>query len=286
MFTTWILERWAWPGLLTFSVTLSLLFYGLGAGASYYWHFRYNRSRLMPDYVPNWRENRKAIWLSVINVIGSGLLILPLQLAVFSGHSQLYGPLMQRGWSWAVLSIAGALVFAETGIYWIHRVLHTPFLFRWLHHRHHRFRMPTPFVGFASHPLDSFALTIPYHLYAFLVPMPEVAYLGFIGLASVWTLLIHDRVVWVPPRLVNNTGCHTVHHWYARHNYGNYFTFWDRLGNTYFDPMGLPRQFFAAKHGERRRRAAGAVCEAQHPTAAHDIAPATTAGTTSVPGTP
>ena len=62
-----------------------------------------------------------------------------------------------------------------------------------------------------------------------------------------WSLMIHDQVRWVPFRFVNHTGCHTAHHWYFRYNYGNYFTFWDRLCGTYFDPEELPEQFIASK---------------------------------------
>jgi Delta7-sterol 5-desaturase len=252
MLTSWIVYHWGWPGLFGFSLIFSLALYAIGAGLSYLWHFRLNRHRLMPDFVPDWRENRRAIHLSAISIAGNALFVLPIQLAIVGGYTRLY-PAMERGWGWGTLAVIGAVLFAEGSIYWIHRALHTPTLFRWLHHRHHRFRMPTPFVSFAFHPLDDFAQSAPYHLYIFLVPMPELAYFALIGLAAVWTLLIHDRVVWISPRLINNSGCHTAHHWYYRHNYGNYFTFMDRLGGTYFDPAGLPDRFFAAKYGELER---------------------------------
>jgi lathosterol oxidase len=258
MLISTIIERWGWPALLGGSFVYSLILYGIGSGLSYHWHFGRKRRRLMPDYVPNRRENRWAILLSVLSIAGNCLLLLPVLLAIGDGHSRLYESVGEHGWAWAALSVAGAIAFVESAIYWIHRGLHTPLLFRWLHCHHHRFRMPTPFISFAFHPLDNFAQSAPYHLYIFLVPMPEAAYLALLGLAAVWTLLIHDRVVWVSPKLVNNTGCHTAHHWYCRYNYGNYFTFWDRLCATYFNPTGLPAKFFAAKHGALRPSTAAA----------------------------
>src|SRR5262249_24643005 len=111
---------------------------------------------------------------------------------------------------------------------------------------------PHPAISFSVPPVDSFAQSTPYHIFAFMVPLHAWIYVGLIGFAALWALLIHNRVCWVPATIVNNTGCHTAHHWHYRYNYGNYFTLWDRLACTHFDPAGLPEKFFAAKYGWRR----------------------------------
>jgi len=120
-----------------------------------------------------------------------------------------------------------------------------------------------PLSAMPSIPLDSFAQSLPYHAYMFLVPMPEAAYLALIGFASVWTLLIHDQSAWVAPKFINNAGCHTVHHWHYQYNYGNYFTFWDRIAGTYFNPNGLPARFVAAKYDEQRQQYASGTANDQ-----------------------
>ena len=237
-----------WAGLLGVFFIYSTILYLIGTNLSYYWYFKRKRQRLMPDYVPNPREKKQAIRLSLISIAGNCLLVLPLELAIAHGYSQLYASAATTNWAMALMSVLGALLFAETAIYWIHRGLHAPWPYRHLHRYHHRFRMPTPFVSYAFHPLDNFLQALPYHVYVFIVPMPEFAYLALLGAATVWTILIHDRVVWVRPGLINNSGCHTVHHWFFRYNYGNYFAIWDRLMGTYVDPVNLPEQFFAAKY--------------------------------------
>jgi lathosterol oxidase len=68
--------------------------------------------------------------------------------------------------------------------------------------------------------------------------------------------MIHDRVRWSPDCLgsiLNHTACHTAHHWFYRYNYGNYFTFWDKLCGTYCDPDRLPERFFAVKSAAAAR---------------------------------
>jgi len=53
---------------------------------------------------------------------------------------------------------------------------------------------------------------------------------------SIRSVLIHDRVSMVRWNVLNYTGHHTLHHWYYHCNYGQFFTFWDRLMGTYRDP--------------------------------------------------
>ena len=95
--------------------------------------------------------------------------------------------------------------------------------------------------------MDSFVQSFPYHLYAFLLPINFWLYLGMVLFVTLWSVMIHDRVSLVPGGIVNHTGCHTAHHWYYAYNYGQYFTFWDRLCGTYRDPAELPDRFLASK---------------------------------------
>jgi lathosterol oxidase len=247
-----IYDAHGWLGLLAFSLAFGIGLYSAVASIAYAYYFCWRRGRFLPDYRPNRAELSQAILWSILGIVGNALLLLPIQILVARGYSRVYGEVAAHGWAYLLFSLVAVIVFAETGIYWIHRRLHMPPLYRWLHRYHHRYREPTPAVSFAFHPVDGFAQSTPYHIFAFLLPLHDWIYVGLIGFAAVWTLLIHNRVCWVAPRLINNTGCHTAHHWYNRHNYGNYFTLWDRLAGTYFDPAGLPEKFFASKYGGRK----------------------------------
>jgi lathosterol oxidase len=254
-----IYDQYGWLGLVGFSLAFGFLLYTSMAGLFYFYYFRLRRAWFLPSYRPDPTELRHAIRWSIYGTVGNAFLLLPIQLLVVHGYSRVYYDFAEQGWAYLPLSLAGVILFAETCIYWIHRALHTRVLYRLLHRHHHHYREPTPLVSFSFHPVDSFAQSLPYHIFAFLLPLNQWIYLGLIGFAAIWTQLIHNRVCWVPPTLVNNTGCHTAHHWYYRYNYGNYFTLWDRLGGTYFDPEGLPERFFASKYGWRARARDAAV---------------------------
>ena len=108
--------------------------------------------------------------------------------------------------------------------------------------------------GIAPLKRDARVTRHAYHIFIFLVPTNVWVYVGLWMFSAVWTIMIHDRVRWSPDFLgpiVNHTGCHTAHHWHCRYNYGNYFTFWDKLCGTYFDPEHLPEQFFAVKSSRK-----------------------------------
>lgn len=78
--------------------------------------------------------------------------------------------------------IAFRFIMADTTFYWLHRLLHTPFLFKHVHKIHHRFYTPIGLASEYAHPLEdltangfstmSGALIFPghiTHLWAYLV---------------------------------------------------------------------------------------------------------------------
>jgi lathosterol oxidase len=207
------------------------------AGASYLTFFVLKRGRFHPSYRPDRAENRSAIKWSIIGIVGNAVLIAPIHYLVATGHSQLYYSIADRGWFYLVASAFLMLAFTETTIYWIHRILHTRPLYERLHYIHHQYQKPTSYVGLAFHPLDSFLQGLPHHISVFLFPLNIWVYLLSLGFVYLWAVAIHDRISFVRFRLVNNTGRHTLHHWYYDYNFGQYTTIWDRLCGTHRSPF-------------------------------------------------
>ena len=193
------------------------------------------RRRFHPGYRPNWRENRKAMGISIGSLLGNAVLTTPIHWAIATGHSQIYWDVSEHGWPWLLLSVALMITVTESAIYWVHRWLHTPLGWR-LHRHHHQFKVNTPWVGVAFHPLDSFSQALPHHLCAFLFPVHGLVYLLSVTIVTFWAVSIHDRTTLVPWKAINYTAHHTLHHWYSDYNYGQYLTLWDRLAGTYRDP--------------------------------------------------
>lgn len=221
---------------LTLSIGGLIAFFAL-ASISYGFFFVWQRKRFHPEFEADPESNRLAMFWSVISVFGNAALIAPIHWLVATGHGRVYWDVSEYGWGWLIASVLLMLITTETLIYWIHRALHGNFLYHRLHHIHHKWRKSTPWVGLAFNPLDSFVQGLPHHLCAFLFPIHGLVYLMSVSFVTVWAVMIHDRVSFVRWPFLNNTGHHTLHHWYSDYNFGQYFTFWDRLCGTWKSPF-------------------------------------------------
>ncbi|THV51391.1 hypothetical protein BGAL_0112g00120 [Botrytis galanthina] len=165
------------------------------------------------------------------------ILTTPFFLAEVRGYSKLYdltseGPGMWYNWFQFPLF----LLFTDCFVYFIHRGLHHPSVYKTLHKPHHKWIMPTPYASIAFHPVDGWMQSLPYHVFPFIFPLQKFAYLGLFFFVQVWTVFIHDGEYVANSPILNGAACHTMHHLYFNYNYGQYTTLWDRLGGSYRKP--------------------------------------------------
>ncbi|KAG5456090.1 MAG: hypothetical protein BJ554DRAFT_4267, partial [Olpidium bornovanus] len=132
-----------WPaslerdGALRQSLTLGVIvlvfafvFYFFFATLSYYFFFDRSLER-HPRFLPN--QIRKEIATSVRGFPLTALATVPWFLGEVRGHSRLYGAVDDYGWAYAAFSAVWFLVFTDAMIYWIHRWLHHPKVYWYLH---------------------------------------------------------------------------------------------------------------------------------------------------------
>jgi len=224
-------------------------FYFLFAGLSYYYWFVYNKPRTYPasgltkDPAKLRAQIMDEIRIALTNIPLMAVLMLPLALGAHRGHSQLYKSVDDHGWAYLFFSIPLMFAFSDFCIYWIHRGLHHPLLYRRIHKPHHTYMYTTPFSSHAFHFVDGFLQGCPYYIFVYIFPFHRFLFLGMFLTVNFWTISIHDEVDFGPvlqlpggrvgDYLINTTGHHTVHHVQFNYNYGQYFTIWDRLCGTY-----------------------------------------------------
>jgi lathosterol oxidase len=165
-------------------------------------------------------------------------------IALFGGYGALtlYGA---RAGLWHVaaprpvpvlLELAFLVLWNELHFYAIHRALHYPPLFRWVHRHHHRSIRPTSWSTFAMHPVEAtllgsvMVIVMPLHAFAWLTLLlfPAVSLtLNNIGhmnydiapTSSDWSPLAGSRR-------------HELHHRRVHGNYGFMLPLLDRLFRT------------------------------------------------------
>lgn len=197
-----------------------------------------------PKYLKN--QIRQEISQTVRSIPIMAVFTVPAFVAEVRGHSFLYDTLSAPGFSHWLLDLTGSwytylqfpffILFTDFFIYWIHRGLHHPILYKRLHKPHHKWIMPTPFASHAFHPLDGFSQSVPYHVFPFLFPLQKFSNIALFTFIQIWTVMIHDGEYVANSPIINGAACHTMHHLYFNYNYGQFTTLWDRLGGSYRMP--------------------------------------------------
>ncbi|KAF4120930.1 Delta7-sterol 5-desaturase [Geosmithia morbida] len=211
-----------------------LLNYFLLATLSY--HLVFDKATLKhPKYLKDqmWLEIHQAVTAMPGMAIPTALLFL----TEVRGYTRLYDSSEEGPGIWydriqPVLFI----FFTDFCIYWIHRGLHHPLIYKRLHKPHHKWIMPTPYASYAFHPLDGFAQSVPYHVYPVFFPMHKLVFVGAFIFVNFWTIIIHDGEYITDNPIINGSACHSAHHLYFNYNYGQFLTLWDRLGGSYRKP--------------------------------------------------
>ena len=187
-----------------------------------------------PRYLKNQMSMEIKLAASAIPLMS--LLTVPWFLMEINGYSRLYYYDPRKNWVNYCVEIASFIFFTDMGIYFAHRWLHWPTVYKHLHKPHHKWLVCTPFASHAFHPVDGYFQSLSYHVYPFLFPLQKLTYLGLFTFVNFWTIMIHDGNHMYNNKIVNGTACHTVHHLYFSYNFGQFTTLWDRLGGSYRRP--------------------------------------------------
>jgi sterol desaturase/sphingolipid hydroxylase (fatty acid hydroxylase superfamily) len=185
----------------------------------------------------------KALLLSGVNALSVG------GSALLEGLQRLPGP----------AKILLGIIFTDFCLYWVHRAMHRPTLWR-THTFHHSIDQVWWLAG---------SRTSATHLFLFAVPQVMIAYyllalsrheagvaFSFGVFVNIW---IHTNL-WVDigrlDRILVTPNYHRVHHGargLSNNNLGFVFTIWDRMFGTYVDPRAMERGFALGAVSVKRR---------------------------------
>ena len=173
--------------------------------------------------------------------LGSGVAILTafqalIMWAMANGWSPVIAPLKSPGWFFAGLVLLP--IWSAFHFYWVHRLLHAPFLYRRVHSLHHRNVNVGPWSGLSMHPVEHllYASSLLIHLVWPSDPILVIFHVIYLGPGAAMThtgyedLLLRDK-----RRLALGTFYHQLHHRYYECNYGNQEMPWDRWFGTFND---------------------------------------------------
>lgn len=141
---------------------------------------------------------------------------------------------------YALATLALAIVAHDTYFYWTHRLMHLRPFYRRFHLLHHRSVTPTPWAAYAFAVPEAAVQAAFLPLFLALVPLHAVTIFAWMAFQIVRNVMGHAGVEVHPEGMArsrwlgwnNTTLHHDLHHRTGRHNFGLYFTWWDRLMGT------------------------------------------------------
>ena len=139
---------------------------------------------------------------------------------------------------WFLLAFVLIPIWSAFHFYWVHRLLHVPFLYRHVHSLHHRNVNIGPWSGFSMHPVEHllYLSSLCIHWIIASHPIHLIFHVIYQGPGAAMThtgyedLLVKDK-----RRLALGTFYHQLHHRYYECNYGNQEMPWDRWFGTFHD---------------------------------------------------
>jgi Delta7-sterol 5-desaturase len=136
-------------------------------------------------------------------------------------------------------------VVEDTYFYWMHRMVHSPKLYKYIHKVHHESIDTTPFTSYSFHPIEAALEIVPMGLImiiAYFFPVHILALFIWQILSIALNVLGHSGYE-LFPSFWNNywflkwklpSTHHNMHHEQFNGNYGLYFIWWDRMMGTEF----------------------------------------------------
>jgi sterol desaturase/sphingolipid hydroxylase (fatty acid hydroxylase superfamily) len=230
-------------GALGFSLS-ELFWYVLLAGAL--WLFFYVvfraafRHRRISRREPTARQVGREVLHSLRSLAIFGGVTGGVVYAVTLGWTRMYHRVDQHGWGWFFASIGLMILLHDAYFYWTHRAMHHRWLFRLVHHTHHKSTSPTPWAAYDFSAVEALVQAGIGPLIVFTIPVHPAAFGLFMAWQLVFNVLGHcghelfPRWFMRSPAglVLNSVTHHALHHEKFRANFGLYFNVWDRLMGT------------------------------------------------------
>ncbi len=140
------------------------------------------------------------------------------------------------------LALLAAMIIAHDAyFYWTHRALHHPLLYKRFHLAHHRSVTPTPFAAYSFSVGEATAMAMFVLVWQLFIATPGMVLFPFLIFQITRNAMGHAGFELMPrwwlstplTRWINTTTHHDLHHAGSyHHNYGLYFTWWDKMMRT------------------------------------------------------
>ena len=184
----------------------------------------------------DWREIGFSFITSVIfALVGTAMIV-----AWQKGYTKVYTDINQYSIVWYLISIGFVLFLHETYYYWLHRWMHHPKVYKWVHKAHHDSITTSAWTSFSFHPIESILQALVLPAFTFIFPLHYSAIAVILLIMTTTSVINHLNTELYPRDFQRHwfgkwwigATHHSLHHSQFKYNFGLYFTFWDKWAKT------------------------------------------------------
>ncbi|PHR92228.1 MAG: desaturase [Blastopirellula sp.] len=149
-------------------------------------------------------------------------------------------------------------VIHEIHFFYIHRLIHTPFLYKHVHSVHHNSINPSPWSSLAMHPVEHmlYFSTMFYHLIIPSNPIIALYQLHYAGFGAVPGHIGFDKIeVGKNSAVDSHAYTHYLHHKYFEVNYGDGLVPLDKIFGTWHDGSKESDEIMKERFRKKQERA-------------------------------
>lgn len=223
----------------------TLLFYGAFELHLYVMRRQENRFKYNGKFPAD--QKSKAFWFESQNVDNilrtflSGVTIwTAIEVGMLWAYANGYAPWVrfaENPWGVALVALLVPVIH-EVHFYLIHRLIHTPVLYKWVHSVHHNSVNPSPWSSLSMHPVEHvlYFASVAYHLVLPSNPIIMLYQLHYAGYGAIPGHVGFDKVEVTDKALVDSHSyAHYLHHKYFEVNYGDATVPLDKWFGTWHD---------------------------------------------------
>lgn len=263
---------WGWPlWLYAVNAIATLLFYG--AFELHLYTLKRQERRFKYNGKFPAEQKSKAFWFesqnidNILRTFLSGVTLwTAVEVAVLWAFANGYAPWLSFAEHPLYLAALALVVpvIHEFHFFCIHRLIHTPFLYKWVHSVHHNSVNPSPWSSLSMHPVEHllYFSTMFYHLILPSSPIIALYQLHYAAFGAIPGHVGFDKIeVGENGTVDSHAYAHYLHHKYFEVNYGDALIPLDRWFGTWHD--GTAEGEARMQERYRRRKARIAQQQAQ-----------------------
>ncbi len=219
--------------------------------------FKYNH-RFPGDHRSNAFLFKSQALDGIIRTFGTGVPIwTAYEVLILWCYANGYGPwsVLHQTPVWFVVFWLLVPIWHEFHFYCIHRLIHIPVLYKYVHSVHHRSVNPSPWSSLSMHPVEQ-ALYFSSSLLHLLLPShPLIALyqLNFAGMGAIVGHIGFDRILTGDDKAMDTHAyVHYLHHKYFEVNYGDGSVPLDRIFGSWHDGTKAGDELLEGRRKKRR----------------------------------